>query len=63
MQVFINGSENEDSRVTLISKGDKKAEIIVTMKVAGGVVRDTRHLLLDNGVWKDSRSNRYIFKE
>ena len=46
-------------KIQLISKGTRKAEVIVTEDTEYGKVRTTRHLLLKGGEWTDKLGNKY----
>jgi len=46
-------------KVKLISKGKKKAEVIVVQDTQYGKVYSTRHLLLKNYKWVDKKGNIY----
>ena len=45
--------------IKLVSRGDKKAEVILIESTTYGKVYTTRHLLLRNGVWRDEKGNTY----
>jgi len=50
----------EEAKVQVISRTEKKAEVIVSQPGPNKTIaRDTRHLLCKNGVWTDTFGNKY----